>query len=103
MFLSSSQGELTLLIDVQSSVVRGSLVHLRPGAIPSVLYTRNVAIPYKPNGGSSYLIKMALRAVEEIVQAIRANLQSDATDENLPKRISSVHFILSSPWVVSQA
>lgn len=103
MFLSSSQGELTLLIDVQSSIVRGSLVYLRQGAIPAVLYTRNVAIPYKPNGGSGYLIKTALRAVEEIVQAIRANLLSDVADENMPKRISSIHYVLCSPWVVSQA
>lgn len=104
MFLSSSQGELILIIDVQSSVVRGSLVHKRPAAaIPSVIYTHNVVIPYKSGGGSDYLIKMALRGVQEVVQAIRANLQAEQNAETLPRRISAIHYVLSSPWVVSQA
>jgi cell division ATPase FtsA len=103
MLFSSSQNELMLIIDVQSSVVRGSLVHMHAGAIPTILYTHNVSIPYKPDGGSGYLIKMALRGVEEIVQAVRANLQSEVNASELPHRISSVHFVLSSPWTVSQA
>ncbi len=103
MFFSSSQGELKLIIDVQSSIVRGSLVHVRADAIPTVLYTHNVSVPYMPQGGSSYLIKIALRGVEEIIQAVRANIQSGANSEELPRHVSSVHYVLSSPWVVSQA
>jgi hypothetical protein len=104
MFLSSSQGELILIIDVQSSVVRGSLVHKSPTAsLPSVIYTRNVAIPYKVGSGSDYLIRMALQGVGEIVQAVRANLQAEQNAESLPRRVSAIHYVLSSPWVVSQA
>ncbi len=103
MFFSGSQNELILIVDVQSSIVRGSLVHLRAAAIPTILYTHNVSIPHKPDAGSAYLIKMALRGVEEIVQSVRANLQSELNAEELPHRVSSVHFVLSSPWTVSQA
>lgn len=103
MFFSSSQGELMLVIDVQSSIMRGSLVHLVTGNIPTVLYTYDISIPYKSGGGSSRLIKMILRGIEEIIQVIRANIRSEENLGKIPRHISKVHYVLSSPWVVSQA
>ena len=103
MLFSGSQNELMLVIDVQSSIVRGSLVHVRAAAVPAILYSHDVMIPFKQGGGSTYLIQMALRAVEEIVQASRARIQSESNPDEIPKHISSVHYVLSSPWVVSQA
>lgn len=103
MFFSSGQGELSLIIDVQSSIVRGSLVHFRHGQKPAILYTHNISIPYKPNSGSAYLIKFALRAVDDIIGVMSANIHNDSNSEELPRNISSVHYVLSSPWVVSQA
>lgn len=103
MFFSQGQGELSLIIDVQSSVVRGSLIHLRHGEKPAILYTHNIPIAYKAAGGSSYLIKMALRAVEDVIGVMSANLHNESNSRELPRKIHSVHFVLSSPWVVSQA
>lgn len=103
MLFSGSHNELTLIIDVQSSIVRSSLVHMQGSTIPSVLYTHDVSIPFKQGGGSAYLIQMALKAVEEIVQVTRAYIQSESNAQDLPKHVGSVHFVLSSPWVVSQA
>ncbi|OHA43247.1 MAG: hypothetical protein A3G04_01795 [Candidatus Taylorbacteria bacterium RIFCSPLOWO2_12_FULL_44_9] len=103
MFFSNPHGELMLIIDVQSSIVRGSLVYESPLTIPSIIYTHNISIPYKSGGGSSYLIKMATRAVEEITQVVMANIQKESNSDDLPHHVSSVHYVLSSPWVVSQA
>lgn len=103
MFFSSSHGELILIIDVQSSIVRGSVVLFHSTAIPSVLFTHNVEIPYKPHGGSGYLIKTSLQAIEEIVRVVKAKLRAQSNCDDIPKHISNVHYVLSSPWVVSQA
>ncbi len=103
MFSSHKAGDLILIIDVQSSIVRTSLVHLQSSSIPNVLYTHNIAIPYKPHAHSSYLIKMSLRAVSEAITDISKHLHVRSSTENIPKKISSVHFVLSSPWIVSQA
>lgn len=92
-----------LIIDVQSSVVRGALVHSHQSGIPSIIYTHDVSIPYKPHTGSSYLIKMVLRGIQEINEAVRSNLSVSAASGSIPGKVSSVHFVLSSPWVVSQA
>lgn len=103
MFFSSSQGELILIIDVQSSVVRGSLVHRGTSDNPAILYTHNVPILYKVGNKSDYLIKMVIHATEEITRIMQANVKSEINSSDLPRHISSVHYVLSSPWVVSQA
>lgn len=103
MFFSGSQGKLVLIIDVQSSIVRGTLVLTNEGQKVHIISTDKVHIPYKPDGGSAYLIKMALEASEEIIGRTRVYLNSHHTAENVPHSISAVHYVLSSPWIVSQA
>lgn len=102
MLFSGEQDKLILILDVQSSVVRGSLALLKKDDPPHVLYTYSTNIPWKPNTNSSYLIKVTLKAVAESSEAaLRAlHLMSGA---NVPKKIAEVHFALSSPWIVSQA
>jgi len=91
-----------LILDVQSSLVRGSLVRLSAGTAPEIIFTHEQDIPYRPHGGSAYLIKVGLRAIEE---AVGAALQCAALnrDSGAMARIEAVHYVLSSPWIVSQA
>ncbi|MEN9524429.1 MAG: hypothetical protein RL536_498 [Candidatus Parcubacteria bacterium] len=105
MFSSKKTGELILIIDVQSSIVRGTLVHMEKVATPTVLYTHNVRIPYKPRAQSGYIIKAALHAISETVTETGRFLQAIVTtaNHNIPHKISKVHYVLSSPWIVSQA
>jgi|GEM_PF-517444 len=112
MFFSATEKEkLILMLDVQSSVVRGSLVLFRKTAEPHVLFTYNADMPYKETTSSAYLIKTTLQAVSETIQAtlqyisVRTHTGEGNSQDTyiIPKKISSVHFCLSSPWIVSQA
>jgi hypothetical protein len=103
MFFSSKKGELKLILDVQSSIVRGTLVLVRPAVQPHVIFTHSVAIPYKTNAQSSYLVKNALDAIQEILVQSTAHAKARAKVEEVPHTLSSIHYVLSSPWVISQA
>ncbi|MDQ2932866.1 MAG: hypothetical protein M3Q80_00605 [bacterium] len=103
MFFSHSKGELILILDVQSSIVRGTLVHSSEEHLPTILYTHNVPIAYKHHARSGYLVKMALKGVHEVINEVLKHIHVRATTEEIPKKISKVHYVLSSPWVVSQA
>ncbi|MDE2041006.1 MAG: hypothetical protein KGI59_01305 [Patescibacteria group bacterium] len=96
---------LTLILDVQSSVVRGSLVAFTKNAVPEVISTAEASIAWKPRGDSAFLIKVTLKAVEQVVGTIMSSHHELAHEKNsvLPRTIDSLHFALSSPWIVSQA
>jgi hypothetical protein len=97
--------KLILMLDVQSSVIRGSLVIFGTGE-PRIVFTYNASIPFKPHTDSRYLIKMTLRAVSETITAIARSMHLNAHGDQpniWPRRISAVHYVLSSPWIVSQA
>lgn len=104
-FSSKPKAKLDLILDIQSSIVRGALVLKRPNDIPEVIYIYSTFIPFKPQVSSGYLVKMTLRAVEETIQAIlkELSLRKTAQHIELPQHISAAHYVLSSPWIVSQA
>lgn len=109
MFFSRRQpSSLILVIDVQSALVRGTLVHLKPRAHPEIVLTASIAIPYRPSGGSSFLMARATEAISMISsEALRyisdRSAELGQASEDMPHRIDAVHFVLSSPWIVSQA
>lgn len=103
LFSHSSTGELILIVDVQSSIVRGSVVSIIAGKLPDVVFTYNAVVPWKPHTDSSYLIKMTLRAVSETIEACMRGVTIRAQGEHTSKKVTAVHFALSSPWIVSQA
>lgn len=106
-FSSKRKGTLALILDVQSSIVRGSLVHMHPEHKPRILFTHSVGIAYRPHARSGYLVKIALAAVRETIsEALRFISHTHSVNNintDLPRHISSVHYVLASPWVVSQA
>lgn len=107
MFFSHKNGSLTLILDVQSSIVRGTLVHDHPEHKPRIIFTHSVGIAYKPHARSGYLVKAALAAIEETVsETLRFISQVHSIknpNHDLPRHINVVHYVLASPWVVSQA
>ncbi len=106
LFSSKQKSELALLLDVQSSIVRGSLVNLKSGNNPTFIFTHAVPILFKPNVNSGYLVKVTLSAINEVIESVLRELSiknSSGVIKNLPLKIDHVHFILSSPWIVSQA
>ena len=107
MFFSRPKSSLILILDVQSSIVRGTLVHMHAQSNPHVVFTHNVGIAYKPHARSGYLVKAALAAIEEsVAESLRFISQAHSIKNalhDLPRHIAAVHYVLSSPWVVSQA
>jgi hypothetical protein len=105
MFFSSKKPKdrLDLILDIQSSIVRGSLMLVRAGAVPHILWTKGIDIPYRAQGGSAYLIKMATRAVTDIAEAAHAFVRDTHGRDPLPAKIAAAHCVLASPWIVSRA
>jgi len=105
-FSSQKKPHLALLLDIQSSVVRGALVYFKPSAPPEFIYIHTTAIAFKKNIGSSHLVQVTLRAVNETIDVILQELSlrnSSLVPGTLPHTIRVVHYILSSPWIISQA
>jgi hypothetical protein len=103
LFRSSSQGSLILILDIQSSIVRASLVHEKDKQLPSIVYAFTKNVPYRQNTGSSRIIQVTLDALKEIMADLHHFLQTAAPKHHLPTKVAEVHFVLSSPWVISQA
>jgi hypothetical protein len=94
---------LALIIDIQSSVVRGTLVYRHASELPRIAWTSTIPIPYRPDEGSSYLVDSAVKAIEDISTTASAFAHDASAKGTLSVHISRVHCVLSSPWIVSQA
>ena len=106
LFIKKPQRDLALMIEVQSSLVRCSLVALSRQDLPHILYTHSTVMPYKPHTGSGYMVKAIIKAVGEDVSLAMRNFHARARAgqyDDVSPRINSVHYILCAPWVISQA
>lgn len=107
-FSRKTEGKVILLIEVQSSILRGSVIWLRNGQPPHILFTEGRMIPYKPQVGSLYLIKVTMKGLSDTIDASLTRWSAFKSAKNegyelMPTSIDEVHYVLSSPWVTSQA
>ena len=103
MFSNNAGEDVVLIVDVQSSVVRSTLVLFSADAMPVTLYTYDRPVTFKPDADNQYLIKTTVMAVgENVTQAMRY-LSLYCAHRRIPCRIGTVHYVLSSPWIVSEA
>ncbi len=106
-FSPKSHGSLILTIEVQSSMVRGSLVWLKSGAAkPEVLFIGLRDVPYRPGMKTGRFVQTTMQEVGEVIDAVLQrlySLRSERAAEHIPRHISEAHYILSSPWMVCQA
>jgi cell division ATPase FtsA len=102
-FSRKPKDTLNLIIDIQSSVVRGALVVIHTEELTRVVWTLNIDIPYRSHHSSSYLIDTTVKAVEAVSAAAHVFVKDTYSHKDLPKKITKVHCVLSSPWIVSQA
>lgn len=106
LFSKKPERDLILVVDVQSSIVRFTLLGIMADELPNILLVHTVATPYKPHAGSGYLVKITIRAItqalNDILRALHAGISSGRF-VGVRHRISAVHYVLSSPWIVSQA
>jgi hypothetical protein len=105
--LSSSKTDhkLVLILDVQSSIIRTSLLVVGD-EIPKVIFTHSVETKSSDVRDDGALIQSSLKAIHDCVQACMRFVhhgENFAQYSHLKKKIDSVHYILSSPWIVSEA
>jgi hypothetical protein len=107
MFSSNKvENKIVLVLDVQSSVVRGSLVVVGHESHPRVIFTYGTDIDFKSGSSDELLIKATLEGVKEtIISAQRFIHHKDnlTSYPDLRRKIREVHYVLSSPWIVSEA
>ncbi|MES2314488.1 MAG: hypothetical protein V4524_00935 [Patescibacteria group bacterium] len=103
LFSHTSKDQLNLIIDIQSSVVRGSLVLLRAGQLPYIVWTESVDITYRTNTRSAFLVDTTVKGVKIVATSAHTYVRNATAHPGLPSHIFKVHCVLSSPWIVSQA
>ncbi|MDE2038098.1 MAG: hypothetical protein KGI69_02640 [Patescibacteria group bacterium] len=105
-FRRTKRGKLAMMIEVQSSLVRGSLVWLDPGAAPYIAYDQSVFVPRDPDAGNDRMVSDVMKAADQAIgEMIRfvAELRGRGGAGDMPRSIAEAHCILSSPWIMSQA
>ncbi|MES3031203.1 MAG: hypothetical protein V4697_02215 [Patescibacteria group bacterium] len=101
---SKEKKELSLLLEVQSGLVRGALVAYSEDHPPRILFVTTHKIPTTPDINSTRIVKLMLNAVHEVVSHVAKEGLKRAGNLEINKRsLQTVHFILSSPWIVSES
>lgn len=106
LFSSKPKPRPILILEVQSALVRGSLVVREGAGSAQVLFSEASEVPYRPHASTAHHIKSVTRSAQEICHRALARLWTIADkrpDLDISERIAEVHFVLSSPWIVSQA
>jgi cell division ATPase FtsA len=89
---------VSLVIDIQSDLIQGALVSFQKNVHAKKLYATSVSVPRKLHVTGEYITKMMLRGVGEITKDIILNAKSITKEP-----IHSIHYVLSSPWAISQS
>ena len=92
---SKKKSSLILILDVQTSIVRGSLCILTPGERPSIVFSHETPVEYNKDRGGNHLLETTIYAVKETIHAVLVNIHGHSLDY--------VHYVLSSPLIVSSA
>ena len=99
LFFRRTDPKLILLIEIQSSLIRGSVLRIEATGT-SVQASQSLEIEYREAAGASY-IKSALAGVSTLVDSLLRAISARTTGS--AGKIGAVHFVLSSPWAISQA
>ena len=100
---SSQKKSVILILDVQSALVRGSLIYSEPRSLPRIIYITETQFPYEPQRGTQYHLDHILSALDAVIHHCLRYVHSDAIHAGIPKKIDHVHYVLSSPWIISRA
>lgn len=95
LFSNTKREDLTIIIDIQSGLVRGALVNYKVDGSINILSVITESISTKNHiVNSKHLTKRIIKLVTEIVR----QLASIAGKNN----IVDIHYILSSPWIMTE-
>lgn len=91
-FSKSEKEKYSLIIDIQSGLVRGALISSKENHPLIIQRVVTQIIPRKIHTNSNYLNKMMLKALSKVLLIVSEN-----------HLISSINIVLSSPWVLSHS
>lgn len=104
-FLSNKkEEELSIVIDIQSGLVRGALVFNKVNENSIILNVVTRDIVKKPHTDNIFLVKKMLKALSEVIESLVEELnKKDPALGYSKKSVKAIHYILSSPWVLSRS
>jgi cell division ATPase FtsA len=100
---SSQKQSLILILDVQSALVRGSLVCMNGNARSRVVYSTETYFPYHKDKGTTHHIDAIIKGIEETVHECLVQLHRGQLGKDIPHAVDQVHYVLTSPWIISRA
>lgn len=104
LFSRKAHKDLSLIVDIQSGVVRASLVSLNKNEVPHVIYLFSRQLPHKTEVDGTYLTTIMLKALEEVALKISTDGFARAAEAGYSGHsLQNIHYIMSSPWLVSQS
>ena len=90
----NTESGISLIIDIQSDLVRVALISFSNTDKPHVIYTSNQSISFESKVDGNRITELMVKSVSDICnRMVRDGI----------KDIKSVHYILSSPWVIPQS
>lgn len=103
LFFGRSEKDLSLIFDIQSGVVRATLFSGDGHSKPHIVYISSQILPYKTKVDGTYLATTMLKAVGEVASQILHVGFPQAKSLGYTSRINRIHYVMSSPWVVSES
>ncbi len=105
-FLNKKENTLSLVLDIQSGLIRGSLVVFDKGTKPHIIYnyTKHISLDRGQSNGGPYMTKVMLKTLNDVLSTVQKNgLARAKTIGYNDNNIHDIYYALSSPWAVSHA
>ncbi len=104
LFVSKKKQEISIVLDIGSASIGGSLVLFSQGHVPSVLYSNRLAIPIQEDVTGSRYVSAMLQVLDNVVSDIvKKGLLHTKFIRMQNKSIHQVTCVYSSPWFASEA
>lgn len=106
-FSKKEHTPIVVLIDIQSGLVRGSIVAMAAGQQSRIIYTTLHPFAKISQVNATRMNKLMLHGITEVAailarEGIKRAGELGIIPPNSTPTIDTVHYILSSPWVMSQ-
>jgi cell division ATPase FtsA len=89
------KSSLILILDVQSTIVRGTLCVLTKNDRPRIIFSYEIPIDQSPHLRSGHLIQKTTKAIASVIHESLHFLQG--------LKIDQIHYVLSAPWIISRS
>jgi len=101
-FLEFKKEHPSLIIDIGNATVGGALVKFIKNQKPQILYSYRESIVHKIKDDNSKLKADTLKTLENVLKIILRDGVVGLINKKKVLKISSLHYVLSSPWILSK-